>query len=169
STQFDLVLEGNYLKNSKDILLKEGTYNAFIAIPNKSNPAYESHDELMEVRSGEIKEFEIVADTNLIIKGVIDANPPTPDNFQIILIGDQLELSWELIEGIADLAGYNIYRTNREGRFVFYTQVAKEVSSYRDSKPKADNYFNNRLGYAVSSFDLGGNNSIWTEPGYLYL
>ena len=169
STQFDLVLEGNYLKNSKDILLKEGTYEAHISIPNKSNPVYESYYERIDAKSGEVLEIKISADAELIIEGVIDANPPTPDNFQIILIGDQLELSWELIEGIADLAGYNIYRTNREGRFVFYTQVAKEVSSYRDNKPKAEYYFNNRLGYAVSSFDLGGNNSIWTEPGYLYL
>lgn len=167
TTDFDLVLKGNKLINKEEILIKAGSYESFIAIPNKSNPIYKSHYHSFSINSGEMVEIAITADASLCVTGIIDAIPPTPENFQVSLIGNQPELSWNPVE-VVDLAGYNIYRTNRSGRFILHKQVSTEVNSYRDQELEAKDFFNNRIGYAVSSFDLGGNNSIWAYQ-YLYL
>lgn len=167
TTDFDLVLNGNKLVNKDEILIKAGTYESFIAIPNKSSPAYISHYHLLSIEAGEMVEVKITADASLCVTGLIDALPPTPENFQVSLIGKQPELSWDPVS-VADLAGYNIYRTNRSGRFVLHQQVPPAVNTYRDQELEAKDFFNNRIGYAVSSFDLGGNNSIWAYQ-YLYL
>ncbi|NLM38325.1 MAG: hypothetical protein GX202_09410 [Firmicutes bacterium] len=167
TTDFDLVLSGNKLVNKDAILIKAGTYESFIAVPNKSNPVYKSHYHLLNIEAGETVEIVITADASLCVTGRIDANPPTPKNFQVNLIDNQPELCWDPV-AVADLAGYNIYRTNSSGRFVLHRQVSPAVNSYRDQELKAKDFFNNRIGYAVSSFDAGGNNSIWACR-YLYL
>ena len=167
STSFSLSLEGIFLKNSQEISLPKGTYATRINIPQVTNAIYESHYGSINVYSGKVTPVNLSADANLIIDGIIDATPPTPENFQVSLVNGQAYLTWDSVL-VSDLAGYNIYRSNQNGRFILHFQVGPEVLSYIDLITETD-FFSNRLGYAVSSFDLGGNNSIWTELRYLDL
>ena len=165
STIFDLTLDGNILKNCDQILLPHGTYNALIYIPNKSNYFYESDYIHFDVLSGELNEVPLAADASLIIEGIIDLPPATPENFEVILVGGKPLLCWDPV-GDSDLAGYNVYRTNRDGRFVFLDQVDQATHCYHDTMVKIEDYEDNRLGYAVSSYDRRGNNSLWTAANY---
>ena len=165
ATIFDLTLEGNLLKHREQILLPQGTYNARIYIPNKSNYFYESDYIKFHVLSGQVETVNLNADASIIIEGLIDLPPATPENFKVTLDNGQPLLRWDPV-GDPDLAGYNVYRTNRDGRFVFLDQVDIATHFYHDTKVKIEDYEDNLLGYAVSSYDLRGNNSIWTAALY---
>ena len=165
ATIFDLTLEGNLLKHREQILLPQGTYNARIYIPNKSNYFYESDYIQFHVLSGQVETVNLNADASIIIEGLIDLPPATPENFKVTLDNGQPLLRWDPV-GDPDLAGYNVYRTNRDGRFVFLDQVDIATHFYHDTKVKIEDYEDNLLGYAVSSYDLRGNNSIWTAALY---
>lgn len=165
ATIYDLTLEGKVLRNRDPILLPQGTYNALIYIPNKSNYFYESNYIQFDVLSGQEKTVTLKADAGLIIEGIIDLPPATPENFEVRMENGKPLLRWDPV-GAPDLAGYNVYRTNRDGRFVFLDQVDTATHYYHDTKVKIEGYTDNRLGYAVSSYDHGGNNSIWTAALY---
>ena len=165
ATIYDLTLEGKVLRNRDPILLPQGTYNALIYIPNKSNYFYESDYIKFHVLSGQVETVNLNADASIIIEGLIDLPPATPENFEVTLDNGQPLLRWDPV-GDPDLAGYNVYRTNRDGRFVFLDQVDIATHFYHDTKVKIEDYEDNLLGYAVSSYDLRGNNSIWTAALY---
>ncbi|HHT49449.1 MAG TPA: hypothetical protein GXZ98_09190 [Firmicutes bacterium] len=167
STSFDLHLEGNYLKNSKEIKLAEGTYETDIYIPQKTGAIYGCHYGLIQIRSGKETAIHLDSDAGLIIDAVIDANPATPENFSGTLIGDQVYLSWDPVFE-SDLVLYNIYRSNKEGVLKLHDQVDKDTHSFTEVVSPGD-FGNGCLKYAVSSLDWSGNNSIWTEPVVFYL
>jgi len=103
----------------------------------------------------------------MIIDAVIDSTPATPENFGVELVAGQATLCWDpVVEG--DIVGYNIYRTNKEGFLKLHHQVDKDTPFFSEPVSAGD-FCNGCLSYAVSSFDRGGNNSIWTDPVTLYL
>ncbi|NLW59605.1 MAG: hypothetical protein GX073_04575 [Firmicutes bacterium] len=165
ATIFDLILEGKVLKNREPILLPPGTYNAQIYIPNKSNSFYESDYILFDIITGQIESYALTADASLVVAGLVDLPPATPENFEVRMANGQPLLGWDPVLD-ADLAGYNVYRTNRDGRFVLLAQVGNDTCVYHDREVKIADYAQSRLGYAVSSYDQGGNNSLWTPTLY---
>ena len=166
STSFSLILEENYLKNEKEIKIPEGTYQARINIPQKSNAVYESHYETVTIRAGKLTELYLQADAKLMIEGKIDSTPATPENFRVTCEEKNKPLlTWDPVQE-SDLDGYCLYRTNNEGRFILLKQVDKNTFLYQDTIEDKD-YFNDIIGYAVSSVDQGENVSFWSEPVYL--
>ena len=158
----------NYLKNAEEINIKEGTYQAIIYIPQKTSAIYESPYQTINIRAGKLTEIHLEANADLMISGTIDSTPATPENLSVVFEGtDNLLVTWDpVIE--PDLAGYYLYRTNKEGRLVYLAGLDKETVSFQDSTTNKEFYFfNNQVGYAISSFDEGGNESFWSEIYYI--
>ncbi|NLZ44643.1 MAG: DUF4493 domain-containing protein [Clostridia bacterium] len=169
STSFSLTREGDCLNGL--IKLPAGTYQVRVAVPQTTNKVYESPYYTVHIRPGRTEELTVGPCEELIIGGTIDFPPETPG--QLALSPGEpagsgsviVHLSWADVPG-ADVGGYRLYRTNNEGRFVWLAEVGPDTLAYTDTvTPGA--YYNGRVGYAVSSFDLGGNESLWSEPVYL--
>ncbi len=167
SKTIDLELDGDWLRGEGKI--PEGTYQGEIYIPQKTGTVYyRSPYFTFTIRAGKNTQLTIEADGGANVKGVIDSTPATPENFNIRKIEQGLfELSWEEVYE-PDLAGYYIYRTNQEGRFVYLAEVPPGTHSYLD-QITANLFRDGKLGYAVSSFDKSGNVSFWSEQQYIYL
>jgi hypothetical protein len=175
STSFPLQLEGDYLKNTNEIIINEGTYQAIIYIPQITKYIYKSPYQTINIKAGKLTEIYLEADANLIVNGIIDSTPATPENFKVI-INDveeresetktaQLLITWDPVNE-SDLAGYYLYRTNKEGRLKLLVKLNTDTIFFEDSITDKDFYYN-QIGYAISSFDEGGNESFWTETHYI--
>ena len=114
---------------------------------------------------GQIESYALTADASLVVAGLVDLPPATPENFEVRMANGQPLLGWDPVLD-TDLAGYNVYRTNRDGRFVLLAQVGNDTCVYHDREVKIADYAQSRLGYAVSSYVQGGNNSLWTPTLY---
>ncbi|HHU82713.1 MAG TPA: hypothetical protein GXZ26_06890 [Firmicutes bacterium] len=169
STSFPLTREGDRLTGL--IKLPAGTFQVRVVIPQISTKEYESPYYTVHIFPGRTVELTVGPYEELIIEGTIDFPPEKPG--QLILSQEEpdeagsvtIHLSWAEVS-VADLGGYRLYRTNAEGRFVHLAEVDPHTRAYTDTvAPGA--YYDGRVGYAVSSFDLGGNESLWSEPVYL--
>lgn len=169
STSFTLYPDGRFLR--AEITLPEGTFQAKIAAPNTSKPVFESAYYTIHIRAGQTSTLEIKPDSEVGIIGTIDSTPTTPENLTITSVEFDKEnhnylvsLSWMEVDD-SDLAGYRLYRSNKEGRFMRIASLEK-IPNYQGIVPSAD-FFQHRVGYAVSSYDLGANESLWSDPVYL--
>ncbi|MCL6589858.1 MAG: hypothetical protein K6U80_07895 [Firmicutes bacterium] len=165
---FSMTREGNWLK--AEAVLPEGTYQAKIAVPNVTNAIFISPYYLVNIRAGEETTFNIIATSAISIIGFVDSTPETPTGLTAAYNrGDgTIRITWE--EGTEpDLEGYHLYRTNNEGRFIRLTvNNSTNVSPPVTDTVAPGDFYNNRIGYAVSSFDRGGNESFWSEIVYVY-
>ena len=72
---------------------------------------------------------------------------------------DRIEIAWEPLKDISDLAGYKVLRS--EQPLSGYTEVAKiEVNTFEDRTAKPDKVYY----YRVSAFDQTGNESDPQDP-----
>ncbi|HEY8345113.1 MAG TPA: hypothetical protein VIL66_07985 [Bacillota bacterium] len=161
STSFPLTPDGVYLKGKAE--LNEGSYSFRVAVPNISNRIYVSSFYDVDILAGEVYLQNITPDNALEIITFIDPAPATPSGLTLRQEGASITLSWKEVDE-DDLAEYFIYRTNNEGRFVWHTRTT--VSTYTESIEDAP-FFRGQLGYAVSSVDQGGNESLWSERVYV--
>lgn len=168
STSYSMQQEGDFL--TTEVSVPEGTFQAKIAVPNTTNAVYQSPYYTVNIRAGQTTYLSILPDGSLNVTGVIDSTPATPGNLRIdSVFHDQINddyliiLTWtEVAE--PDLEGYFLYRSDDEGRFSRIASLGK-VLSYTDTV-SASYFFQNRVGYAVSSYDRGGNESFWSQPVY---
>ncbi|NLW56678.1 MAG: hypothetical protein GX050_08750 [Firmicutes bacterium] len=167
SEWFDLELDGDWLRGEGKI--PEGTYNGHLFIPQKSGPVYyQSPYITFTIQAGKSRQLTIEANGSVMVEGKIDSSPPPPENFNIKKIEPGIiELSWEGVN-LSDLAGYTILRTDKEGRFIYRDKVPPGIHSYVDAI-EAKMFWNGKLGYAVYSFDQGGNKSFWSEQKFISL
>lgn len=170
STSFPLTRNGNLLTGL--IKLPAGTFQVRVVLPQITHSVYESPYYTIHIISGRTSALTIGPDEELIMEGVLDFPPETPGGLNLIPeeYSNQdgsitLHLSWEEVT-VIDLAGYRLYRTNNEGRFIHLTEVDCATLTHTDTVENGD-YYREPLGYAVSSFDRGGNESLWSEPVYL--
>lgn len=162
STGFDLLPEGIFLTTRAS--LPAGTFQIRVAVPHINKPVYRSPYYTVHIRSGRVTYLTIIPEEELIVTGIIDFPPKTPAGLTLYRENSLVHLSWEEVV-VPDLAGYRLYRTDKEGRFRFLTELPAGRQSHTDEV--TDDYFAGRIGYAVSSFDTGGNESLWSEPAYL--
>lgn len=169
STSFTLTREGDCLTGL--LKLPAGTFQARVVIPQISNSIYESPYYTIHILPGRTGRLTVGPYEELLIGGTIDFPPDTPG--QLTLDREEpagsgsitVHLSWAAVI-VPDLDGYRLYRTNTEGRFVWLAEVDPATLAYTDTvAPGA--YHNGWVGYTVSSFDRGGNESLWSEPVYL--
>lgn len=164
SKSFSLELDGDWLRGEGE--LPEGTFQGDLYIPQKTAAKYQSSYYTITIRAGKLTQLNIDADVALIIESHIDSSPATPEGFNVKRIeAGKFGLSWERVTD-SDLAGYYIYRTDKNGRFIFLAEVEPGIHTYQDVI-EANNFFDGRLGYAVSSYDFVGNVSIWSELRYI--
>src|SRR5690554_299260 len=156
STSFPLIANGSLLKGAAE--LNEGTYVFRVAVPQITGAVYISTYYDANIEAGKPTCYEIKSNAAMEIITIIDSTPATPTNLSISLEGDCVTLTWEEVNE-ADLAGYYIYRTNNEGRMVRIAQT--EATAYTEMITEAL-FYKGCLHYAVSSFDHGGNESIWS-------
>ncbi|NLY88284.1 MAG: hypothetical protein GX085_01485 [Firmicutes bacterium] len=169
STSFPLIRGGDYLKGL--VKLPAGTFQVRVVVPQITNGIYESPYYTVHILPGRTENLTVGPCEELTIGGIIDFPPERPG--QLTLSPEEpggsgsvtLHLSWAAVN-ISDLGGYRLYRTNAEGRFIHLAEVGPDTLVYTDTVPSG-NYYNGRVGYAVSSFDRGGNESLWSEPVYL--
>jgi hypothetical protein len=169
STSFTLTREGDCLTGL--LKLPAGTFQARVAIPQISNSVYESPYYTIHILPGRTEKLTVGPYEELLIGGTINFPPDTPGQLTLDLEEPAgsgsvtVHLSWAAVI-VPDLDGYRLYRTNPEGRFVWLAEVDPDTLAYTDTvAPGA--YHNGRVGYAVSSFDRGGSESLWSEPVYL--
>src|SRR5690554_158493 len=168
STSFPLTRVGNYLKGL--VKLPAGTFQVLVAMPQITTADYKSPFYTVHILPGRTSELTVGPDGELFIEGTIDFPPEKPAQLYLSLEepGDNgsvtLRLSWTAVS-VADLEGYRLYRTNAEGRFIHLAEVDRDIYTYIDTVD-AGNYHNGRVGYAVSSFDRGGNESLWSDQVY---
>lgn len=169
STPFTLYPEGHLLRG--EISLPEGTFQVRVVVPNISNKVFESDYYTVHIEAGQTSTLEIKPDSEVSIIGIIDSTPTTPERLAITAVEFDVEshnylvsLSWLEVDD-SDLAGYRLYRSNKEGRFVRIASLDKN-STYQDIVTRAD-FFHHRVGYAISSYDLNANESLWSDPVYL--
>jgi hypothetical protein len=117
----------------------------------------------VDIVAGETFTQTIAPDNILDIITILDPAPATPTGFTLNREGDTIILTWEEISE-DDLNGYFIYRTDDEGRFVRLAE--SNVSTYTDTI-KESLFYKGQIGYAVSSFDHGGNESLWSVRLYV--
>lgn len=161
STSFPLSPNGDFLMGEAE--LDEKTYSFRVAVPQLTGAIYLSPFYDANIEAGETFTQTIAPDNTLEIITILDPAPATPTGFTLNREGDSVILSWqEILEN--DLAGYYIYRTDGEGRFVRLAQsnVPTYTDIIRDSL-----FFKGRIGYAVSSFDKGGHVSLWSARLYV--
>lgn len=162
STIFDLLREGIFL--TARVSLPAGTFQLRVAVPQITDYAYCSPYYTVHIRSGRATQLTIIPEETVNITGIIDFPPTTPNGLTLYREDSLIHLSWEEVL-VPDLAGYRLYRTDKEGRFRFLAELSADDHSYTDEV--TGGYFAGRIGYAVSSFDTGGNESLWSEPAYL--
>jgi len=90
--------------------------------------------------------------------------PPTvPASLQAVFSGPGqkvfIDLVWAPVAD-ADLAGYNLYRSEDGGSFAKINPDLVRAPAYRDSDVQAGKRFT----YVVTSVDLRGNESARSEP-----
>ncbi|MBI1811662.1 MAG: tetratricopeptide repeat protein [Nitrospirae bacterium] len=146
---------GNYKKNIPMKEVKPGIYTGeYLVLPGDN-----------------IKDMPIVATLKkpggyesqwMDVSGfvTIDTTPP-PQVKGVKAKGfhDRIELAWEPLKDISDLAGYKVLRS--EQPLSGYAEIAKvEVSIFEDKTAKPDKIYY----YRVSAFDLTGNESDLQDP-----
>lgn len=162
STGFDLLREGDFLTNQ--VSLPAGTFQIRAAAPNINSYVYRSLYYTVHIRPGKVTSLTIIPEEDLIITGVIDFPPETPTGLTLCREDSSIQLSWEEVV-VSDLAGYRLYRTDKDGRFRLLAEIEACILTYTDEVK--DDYFAGQIAYAVSSFDRGGNESLWSAPAYL--
>lgn len=146
---------GNYKKNIPMKEVKPGIYTGeYLVLPGDN-----------------IKDMPIVATLKkpgghesqwMDVSGfvTIDTTPP-PQVKSVKAKGfhDRIEIAWEPLKDISDLAGYKVLRS--EQPLSGYTEVAKiEVNTFEDRTAKPDKVYY----YRVSAFDQTGNESDPQDP-----
>lgn len=159
---YSLARDGGLIKGSYSI--PEGTISVKVAVPNVTSKLFVSPYYTVNVKAGKTVHLEISANGAVSISGTINSTPSTPAGFTAIYNSQtsSVQLTWI---GVADpdLAGYYLYRTNSEGRMIRFASLNKETNAYTNQVTAGD-FYHNRIKYAVSSFDLGGIESFWSEP-----
>lgn len=160
---FELTMEGDYFRRT--ITLPEGTYQANLAVPNRSTGSYISPYFTINILAGKTVKYLIAPDGSVALTGTIDSSPTTPQNFKATYDenGATVNLEWDPVSD-SDLAGYNLYRTDNFGRFKRLNNLSAAARSYSDDVSAITA---GEIGYAVGSFDLGGNESLWSAPVYI--
>jgi hypothetical protein len=161
STSFPLSPDGTLLKGEAE--LDERSYSFRVAVPQLTGAIYLSSYYNVDIVAGETFTQTIAPDNILDIITILDPAPATPTGFTLNREGDTIILTWEEISE-DDLNGYFIYRTDDEGRFVRLAE--SNVSTYTDTI-KESLFYKGQIGYAVSSFDHGGNESLWSVRLYV--
>jgi len=103
-------------------------------------------------------------DTNALRVIADDVFPPAvPASLQAVFSGPGqkvfIDLVWAPVAD-ADLAGYNLYRSEDDGSFAKINPDLVRAPAYRDTDVQAGK----RYTYAVTSVDLRGNESARSEP-----
>lgn len=161
SKSYTLSPEGNYLKGTASI--PEGTYEVKVAAPNVTDKVFLSPYYTVQIKAGKTTTLNIAPDGSINITGVIDSTPATPTGLTANYQNPPgtVELAWGTI-GDSDFAGYRLYRSTNEGRMVRLTTGDLTVVQYTDNVTATD-FYNHKIRYAVSSYDLGGNESFWSD------
>lgn len=159
ATYYDMTLEGTQL-GSLIHNLPEGSFSAKICVPNASSPVYTTPYFLVNLNAGKTTHIRITPDGSISIIGTIDSTPPTPIGLSVVRSGNTAMLSWQPVNA-SDLAGYRLYRTDKTGRFCLVPVTLGTAVTYSETVSSSMAY-HNRISYAVSSFDSGGNESLWS-------
>jgi hypothetical protein len=163
-----LYKDGSFFK--AETVLAEGTYEVKIAIPNVSNAIFASSYYLVNIRAGDETNLDISANSSMNIIGVIDSSPQPPTGLTAEYNRESgtVQITWALGTE-PDLQGYHLYRTNDEGRLTRLSiNESTNVSPPIIDNVTTANFYSDKIGYAVSSFDQGGNESFWSEIVYIY-
>jgi hypothetical protein len=162
---YPLIRDGNLVKGT--VSIPEGTFVVKIAVPNVSSKLFVSPYYTVNIKAGKTVYLTISANGGINIAGTINSTPSTPCGL-IAAYNSQTSsvlLTWLGVSD-PDLAGYYLYRSNSEGRMIRFANVNKGTNTYT-SKVTAGDFYHNEIKYAVSSFDLGGVESFWSEMAYV--
>ena len=161
STYYTLIRDGNLVKAT--VSIPEGTFAVKVAVPNVSAKLFISPYYTIDIRAGKTSYLTITADGSVNVSGVINSTPTTPGNLVANYSSQALTvtLTWTGVND-SDLAGYRLYRSNSDGRMVRIKSVDKNSITYTD-QVTSSNFYKNEIDYAVSSYDLGGVESLWSE------
>lgn len=161
-----LLRDGDYIRGMTS--LPQGTYQIKIAVPNISDSKYESVFYSIHIKTGETTEIRINADGSIVVSVLIDTPPPTPQGLIAVYdsAGKTVELTWQEVS-VDDLAGYYVYFSDSEGWMARATDTPLALPTFTHNIAKVP-FYGGRIAYAVSSCDLGGNESIWSEIAYVY-
>ena len=159
---YPLVRDGNLVKGTVNV--PEGTFAVKVAVPNVSSKLFISPYYTVNVKAGKTAHLEISANGGVTIKGTINSTPSTPVGLTAIYNSQtsSVLLTWIGVTN-TDLAGYYLYRSNSEGRMIRIANLDMETNTYTN-KVTAGDFYHNEIKYAVSSFDLGGVESFWSDP-----
>jgi hypothetical protein len=166
STSHLMTLNENLLKVNFSV--PEGTFQVKLAIPNLTTKgAFISNYYRVDIEAGETTTLTIAPDGSLSAAATIDSTPATPTNLSVAYQRETstVSLSWSAITD-SDLNGYRVYRTNIDGRFVRLISIDAGTTGATDPITSSL-FYNKKIGYAVSSFDEGGNESLWSDSVYI--
>lgn len=163
---YQLLREGDYVKGT--VSLAEGTYQIKVAVPQITGALFVSGYYRVDIEAGKTIDLAINADGSITITAVIDTPPPTPQGLTAVYDPAQatVDLTWQEVN-VSDLTGYNVYYSNSEGRMIRATDTPLVLPAFRHDIAKVP-FYKGRIAYAVSSCDLGGNESLWSEMVYVY-
>jgi hypothetical protein len=158
---YSLIREGNVVKGT--VSIPEGTFAVKVAVPNVSSKLFVSPYYTVNIKAGKKVQLSISANGNVTISGTINSTPSTP-TFLSAAYNSQtssVQLSWVGVSD-PDLAGYYLYHSNSEGRMIRAANLNKDINTYTN-KVTASDFYHNEIKYAVSSYDLGGVESFWSD------
>ncbi len=158
---YSLIRDGNLIKGT--VSIPEGTFTVKIAVPNVSSKLFISPYYIVNIQAGKTIHLTISANGGVNISGTINSTPSTPTGLTAAYNSQtsSVFLSWNDVSD-PDLAGYYLYRSNSEGRMIRAANVDKGANTYTN-KVTASDFYLDEIKYAVSSFDLGGVESFWSE------
>jgi hypothetical protein len=158
---YSLIRDGNLVKGT--VSVPEGTFAIKVAVPNVSSKLFVSPYYTVNIKAGQTVHLAISANGNLGITGTINSTPSTPTGLTATYNSQtsSMLLTWVGVND-TDLAGYFLYRSNSEGRMIRLANINKDTNTYTNKVSTGD-FYHNEIKYAVSSFDLGGVESFWSE------
>lgn len=158
---YSLIRDGNLVKGT--VSIPEGTFTVKVAVPNVSSKLFLSPYYTVNIKAGQTVCLAISANGNVNITGTINSTPSTPSGLTATYDNQTSStlLTWVGVND-SDLAGYFLYHSNSEGRMIRIANVNKDTNNYTNKVTSGD-FYHNEIRYAVSSFDLGGVESFWSE------
>lgn len=158
---YSLIRDGDLVKGT--VSVPEGTFAVKVAVPNVSSKLFVSPYYTINSKAGKTVYLTISANGGVNIAGTINSTPSTPSGLTATYNNQTLSvlLTWVGVND-PDLAGYYLYSSNSEGRMIRAANVDKDINTYTN-KVTAGDFYHNEIKYAVSSFDLGGVESFWSE------
>jgi hypothetical protein len=158
---YSLIRNGNLVKAT--VSIPEGTFEVKVAVPNVSTKLFVSPYYTINIQAGKTTTLTITANGSLSVSGTINSTPSTPSGLVSVYNSQtsSVSITWAGVSD-SDLAGYRLYRNNSEGRMIRIATINKDTLCF-SNKVSPEDFFHNELKYAVSSYDLGGVESFWSE------